>query len=288
MTPDEYCEQRAGASGSSFYYSFLFLPAEQRRAIIALYAFCREVDDTVDECSDTGVARTKLAWWQQEIARMFAGNPGHPVTRALQPAIHSCNLEQSHFDEIIAGMEMDLDNTRYASFQELSVYCYRVASVVGLLSARIFGYRDPQTAEFARDLGTAFQLINILRDIGEDARRNRVYLPLDELDRFGVTREDILRGEETDGFTSLMVFQAERADRYYRQAMENLAEGDRLQQLPSIIMAEIYRANLNEIRADGFRVLKQKTTLPPLRKLWIAWRTRRREIRRAREHKIPA
>jgi phytoene synthase len=156
------------------------------------------------------------------------------------------------------------------------------------LSARIFGYRDPQTAEFARDLGTAFQLINILRDIGEDARRNRVYLPLDELDRFGVTREDILRGEETDGFTSLMVFQAERADRYYRQAMENLAEGDRLQQLPSIIMAEIYRANLNEIRADGFRVLKQKTTLPPLRKLWIAWRTRRREIRRAREHKIPA
>ena len=288
MTPDEYCEQRAGASGSSFYYSFLFLPAERRHAIIALYAFCREVDDTVDECSDPGVARTKLAWWQQEIVRMFDGRPEHPVTQALLPAIHTYSLDQTHFHEIIAGMEMDLDQVRYASFHELSVYCYRVASVVGLLSARIFGYHNPKTADFARDLGMAFQLTNIIRDVGEDARRNRIYLPLDELERFGISREDILAGKDTDGFTSFMVFQAERADRYYRQAMDNLHEGDRLPQLPSIIMAEIYRANLDEIRADGFRTLKQKTVLPPLRKLWIAWRTRRREIRRARDNKVPA
>lgn len=282
MTPDEYCQQQAGARGSSFYYSFLFLPTPQRRAIIALYAFCREVDDVVDECSDPQLARTKLAWWREEIAQTFRGMPQHPVTRALLPAITTYGLDEPLFHEIIDGMEMDLHQIRYATFDDLAVYCRRVAVVVGILSATIFGYRDPRTLEFAHDLAMAFQLTNIIRDVGEDARRNRVYLPAIDLERFQVPVQDILNGHETDGLHALLTFQAQRAENYYRQALESLPAVDRLAQLPSLIMADIYHANLAEIRADGFQVLKRKIVLSPLRKLWIAWSTHRREQRRAR------
>ncbi|HEX9179319.1 MAG TPA: presqualene diphosphate synthase HpnD, partial [Burkholderiales bacterium] len=186
MTPDQYCQEKAAQSGSSFYYSFLFLPPEKRRAITALYAFCREVDDLVDECSDPVVARTKLAWWRQELAGTFAGNPQHPVTRALAPAIERFGLPQEQFQEIIDGMEMDLDQEHYPDFRSLALYCHRVAGVVGLLSAEIFGYQDRATLRYAHELGLAFQLTNILRDVGEDARRGRIYLPMDELAQFGV------------------------------------------------------------------------------------------------------
>ena len=282
MTPDEYCQQQAGTRGSSFYYSFLFLPTPQRRAITALYAFCREVDDVVDECSDPQLARTKLAWWRQEIAQTFRGMPQHPVTRALLPAITTYSLNEPLFHEIIDGMEMDLDQARYTTFDDLAVYCRRVAVVVGILSATIFGYRDPRTLDFARDLALAFQLTNIIRDVGEDARRNRVYLPTVDLKHFGVPVQDILNGRETDGVHALLMFQAQRAEKYYQQAHASLPAADRLTQLPSLIMADIYHANLAEIRADGFQVLKHKIVLSPLRKLWIAWNTRRREHRRAR------
>src|SRR5690606_25615175 len=157
---DEYCQNRAAGSGSSFYYSFLFLPPEKRRAITAVYAFCREVDDVVDECSDAGVARAKLAWWRGEIGNTFAGEPQHPVGQALLPVVREYNLPQEYFLEIIDGMEMDLDQVRYASFNELALYCYRVASVVGLISAEIFGYQDRHTLKYAHDLGIAFQLTN--------------------------------------------------------------------------------------------------------------------------------
>ncbi len=282
MTPDEYCQQQAGTRGSSFYYSFLFLPTPQRRGITALYAFCREVDDVVDECSDPQLARTKLAWWRKEIAQTFRGVPQHPVTQALLPAIKAYDLPEPLFHEIIDGMEMDLDHTPYATFDDLTVYCRRVAVVVGILSATIFGYRDPRTLGFARDLAMAFQLTNIIRDVGEDARRNRVYLPATDLERFHVPVQDILNGHETDGVHALLAFQAQRAEDYYRQAREGLPIADRLAQLPSLIMADIYHANLAEIRADGFRVLQHKVVLSPLRKLWIAWNARRREHRRAR------
>src|SRR5512139_4331482 len=199
MTPDEHCQQLAEKSGSSFYYSFLFLPAEQRRAITALYAFCREVDDVVDECSDSAVARTKLAWWRSEVARLYAGEPQHPVTQALQAPISRYNLAQEHLLEIIDGMEMDLDQTHYASFKDLSLYCYRVASVVGLLSAEIFGYEDRQTLKYAHDLGMAFQLTNILRDVKEDVARGRIYLPADEMARFGVSLDYLCAGHMSDG-----------------------------------------------------------------------------------------
>lgn len=273
VTPDEYCQQRAAHSGSSFYYSFLFLPPARRKAITALYAFCREVDDVVDECTDAVVARTKLAWWRTEVAAIYGGNPQHPVAQALAPMVAAFRLPQERLQEIIDGMEMDLTQHRYADFAALSVYCYRVASVVGLLSAEIFGYSDPATLKYAENLGLAFQLTNIIRDVGEDARRDRIYLPLDELARFNVTPADILHARQSDGLRQLMDFEIERALGYYREAFRQLPAADRKAQRPGLVMAAIYQTLLAEIRADGCNVLKQRTSLTPLRKLWIAWRT---------------
>lgn len=273
MTPDEYCQQRAAASGSSFYYSFLFLEPARRRAITALYAFCREVDDVVDECADPQLARTKLAWWRHQVDALYAGKPDHPVTLALAAALERYPLPREQLLEIIAGMEMDLDQTRYPDFQALHGYCYRVASVVGLLAAEIFGYRDPATLQYAHDLGLAFQLTNIIRDVGEDARRGRIYLPLDELKRFEVPLADILDARYSDNFRRLMEFQIERAEHTYAQALANLPACDRQAQRAGLMMAAIYRALLAEIKRDGCRVLDRRIGLTPIRKLWLAWKT---------------
>jgi phytoene synthase len=270
MTPDDYCQQKAVASGSSFYYSFLFLPPERRRAITSLYAYCREVDDVVDECTDEGVARTKLAWWRNEISNLYGGIPQHPVTKALAPAVAAYGIQRQHLLELIDGMVMDLDYNRYPDFETLALYCHRVAGVVGLMSASIFGYSDKQTLEYAPELGLAFQLTNIIRDIGEDARRNRIYLPLDELQRFGVVEADIQAARETENFQKLMAFQISRALGYYDIAFAKLPVKDRKLQIPAIIMAGIYRTLLEEIRDEGCHVLKQRTSLTPIRKLWIA------------------
>ena len=273
MSPDEYCQQKAASSGSSFYYSFLFLPPERRRAITALYAFCREVDDVVDEGMDPQLAASKLAWWRAEVGNLFAGKAQHPVTRALEPHRDNYGISAARLNEIIDGMEMDLRQTRYLDWAGLERYCYRVASVVGLLAAGIFGYRDERTLDYAKNLGIAFQLINIIRDVGEDARKNRVYLPVEDLQRFGVPAADILQAKETPAFRSLMEFQAERARRYYQNAMSALPAQDRRAQRPGLIMAAIYRTLLEEIQRGGFHVLTQRTSLTPLRKFWIAWRT---------------
>ena len=273
MTPDEYCQQKAAASGSSFYYSFLFLPPERRRAITALYAYCREVDDVVDECTDAGVARIKLAWWREEVGKLYAGNPHHPVTQALACGIVTHDIRLQHMLELIDGMAMDLDYNRYPDFDTLKLYCHRVAGVVGLMSASIFGYSDKQTLEYAPELGLAFQLTNIIRDVGEDARRNRIYLPLDELQKFGIAEGDIQAARETENFQKLMTFQIERALAQYDSAFAKLSARDRKPQIPGIIMAGIYRTLLEEIRDDGCHVLKQRTSLTPVRKLWIASKT---------------
>ena len=273
MTPDEYCQQKAAASGSSFYYSFLFLPAERRRAITALYAFCREVDDVVDETGDAQLAGTKLAWWRVEIGNLFAQNPQHPVTKALSPHLKPFGITHEKLSDIIDGMEMDLTQTRYLDWPGLERYCYRVASVVGLLAAGIFGYRDARTLDYARELGLAFQLTNIIRDVGEDARKNRIYLPMADLKEFGVPAADILNSRETPEFRKLMAFEAARARGHYHKAMQSLPAADRKPQRPGLIMAAIYRALLEEIERDGFRVLTQRTSLTPLRKFWIAWKT---------------
>jgi len=273
MTPDEYCQQKAAASGSSFYYSFLFLPQERRRAITALYAFCREVDDVVDECSDDQIARTKLAWWRVEIGKLFQREPAHPVTKALQPFIDAFGIKQQQLNEIVDGMEMDLTQTRYLDFAGLERYCYHVAGAVGLLAAGIFGYSNPRTLEYAKNLGTAFQLTNIIRDVGEDARKNRIYLPMDELKRFEVPAADILQCRYSENFLRLMQFQSERASSFYAKALDALPPEDRRSQRAGLIMAAIYRATLDEVARDGFKVLTQRTSLTPLRKLWLAWKT---------------
>ena len=273
MTPDEYCQQKAASSGSSFYYSFLFLPPERRRAITALYAFCREVDDIADEGLDPQVAAAKLAWWRNEVANLFAGKPNHPVARALEPHLKPFNITAERLNQIIDGMEMDLRQTRYLDWTGLERYCFHVAGVVGLLAASIFGYRDERTLEYAKNLGIAFQLTNIIRDVGEDARKNRVYLPVEDLQRFGVPAADVLQSKETPAFRSLMEFEAKRALDYYERAMSSLPAEDRRAQRPGLIMAAIYRTLLHEIQREGFQVLTRRTSLTPLRKFWIAWRT---------------
>ncbi|VAW90104.1 Phytoene synthase [hydrothermal vent metagenome] len=282
MTPDQYCQEKAASSGSSFYYSFMFLPADQRQAIVALYAFCREVDDVVDECSDPGLARIKLQWWRDEVGKIFDGTPTQPVALALQQTVKEFNLPLEHFLEIIDGMEMDLNQVRYPSFKELKLYCHRVASVVGLMAAEIFGYNDHKTLDYALNLGLAFQLTNILRDVREDAMRGRIYLPADELAQFEVSEQDILAGRQTEAVTRLMEFQAKRAHDYYQKAFELLPETDRYKQRSGIIMAAIYQATLTEIEKDNYNVLKYRIKLTPLRKLWLAWKTARSEKRRSK------
>ncbi len=312
MTPDQYCQDKAASSGSSFYHSFRFLPEKKRRAITALYAFCREVDDVVDETTDVNLARTSLNWWRTQVAEIYVGKPQHPQDRrglpqetwskdtlpvscegvrrgvpdstavtlplhpvaiALVPIVKQFNMAQEHLLEIIDGMEMDLEQARYQDFKSLQLYCYRVASVVGLLSVEIFGYNNRQTLKYAHDLGIAFQLTNIIRDVGEDARRNRIYLPMDEMQQFGVTAADILNARETENFQKLMAFQIERAQRFYDQALAQLPKEDRKSQRVGLIMAAIYRATLNEVESSGCHVLKERVSLTPTYKLWLAFKT---------------
>ncbi|TMG97560.1 MAG: presqualene diphosphate synthase HpnD [Betaproteobacteria bacterium] len=276
MNPDKYCRDRVAKSGSSFYYSFLFLPPERRSAITALYAFCREVDDVVDDMTDPDIARAKLAWWRQEIGLAYAGTAQHPVARALQPVITRYALPEAQFQTVIDGMTMDLEQNRYLDFSSLEQYCHRVAGVVGLMSAEIFGYDHPDTRVYARDLGIAFQLTNILRDVGEDARRGRIYLPQDDLARFEVAPSSLLGGKGSDAFRRLMAFEAVRTRAWYARALAKLDPRDRRSQRAGLIMAAIYRTLLDEIAHDGFNVLDRRTSLTPLRKLWIAWKTARK------------
>ncbi|MEZ5650602.1 MAG: presqualene diphosphate synthase HpnD [Burkholderiaceae bacterium] len=273
MTPDEYCQQKAAASGSSFYYSFLFLKGPARLAIMALYAFCREVDDVVDETRDAGVAARQLEWWRTEVDRMQAGQAQHPVMRALAPHMEPFELRTAWLHEIIDGMAMDLHQDRYLDFESLRLYCHRVAGVVGQCAARIFGSRGPQIDAYAETLGLAFQLTNIIRDVGEDARRGRIYLPVDELQRFGVAQHDVLAARTTPAFVELMRFQGQRARSQFEHAYRLLPESERRAQRPGLMMAAIYAHLLREIETDGYRVLEHRVALTPIRKLLLAWKT---------------
>lgn len=277
MDVHQYCQERAAASGSSFYYSFVFLPQETRRAITAFYALCRELDDVVDECHERQIAETKLDWWRTEIARFAAGVPEHPATRALFDTPQGRNAPPALLLEIIDGMAMDLDYLRYPDFKSLNLYCYRVAGVVGEVAAAIFGgprsEGDRDIRRYAHELGLAFQLTNIIRDVGEDARRGRIYLPQDELARFGVAEADILNSRSTPEFQALMQFQFERASTHYESALAALPASARRAQRPGRVMAAIYRTLLDEIRRAGFPVLSARVSLTPLRKLWLAGKT---------------
>jgi phytoene synthase len=251
----------------------MFLPPERRSAVTALQAFCREVEEVVAQCSDAQLGLTKLAWWRAEITGLYAGNPRHPATIALRPFLETYQIAAGQLNGIIAGMEADLMQTRYLDFTGLARYCEQVAGTVSLLCAGIYGYRNPRTLEYARNLGIALQLTSVIRDVGADARRNRIYLPMDEMKRFEVPAGDILQARYSDGFVELMKFQSARARDFYRKALDVLPAEDRSAQRAGLILAAICRETLAEIERDGFQVLKQRTSLTPLRKLWLAWRT---------------
>jgi phytoene synthase len=272
MTPQDYVQQKASASGSSFYYAFLFLPPHRRAAITAFYAFCREVDDVVDEVSDPSVAAAKLNWWRQEVRQAFAGQASHPVMQAWVPCAREFGVEEKLLHDIIDGCEMDLSQTRYLDYPGLTRYCHLVAGIVGEVSARIFGQTEDATTAYAHKLGLAFQLTNIIRDVGEDALRGRVYLPINELQQFDVKAHEILNRFDSDRFQTLMQFQAQRAHALYDEALSLLPASDWRTQKPGLMMASIYRTLLREIEAQGFPVLKQRVALTPLRKLWLAWK----------------
>jgi phytoene synthase len=273
-TPEHYVQEKAAKSGSSFYYAFLFLPPPRRAAITAFYAFCREVDDVVDETSDAGVAATKLAWWRSEVAKAFAGQPSqHPVLQALMPHAPLYQITAAHLHAVIDGCEMDLQQSRYLDFPGLQRYCHLVAGIVGEVAASIFGQTDPQTTAYAHKMGLAFQLTNIIRDVGDDARRGRIYLPVNELKQFDVKANEILNRGYSERFTALMQFQAERAHRTYEEALALLPAADRRAQKPGLMMANIYRTLLREIESHQFQVLHQRVSLTPVRKLWIAMQT---------------
>ena len=277
MTPQQYVQGKAARSGSSFYYAFLFLPPQRRAAITAFYAFCREVDDVVDEVSDPGLASVKLAWWREEVARAYGGQPSHPVMLALMPLAPVFGIEQRHLLAVIDGCEMDLRQSRFLDYPGLEGYCHLVAGIVGEVACNIFGRSHDQTIAYAHRLGLAMQLTNIIRDVGDDARRGRIYIPMAELRQFDVKAQELLKRESPWGyserFDALMRFQAARAHRLYDEAIALLPAQDLRAQKPGLMMANIYRTLLREVERSGFRVLHQRISLTPLRKLWIAART---------------
>ena len=272
MTPNEYCQKKAAESGSSFYSSFRFLTPERRLAITALYAYCREIDDVVDESTDTALAQKQLDEWRNEINAMLDGNPSHPVTLALYPHLKTYQMRGEHLHALIDGMQMDLLQTQYPTFDALTAYCWHVAGVVGILSASIFGVTDKQTLQYAEKLGLAFQLTNIIRDVGDDVRLGRIYLPREELAQFGISVDDLMNLRHTENFAKYMAFMAKRAHAIYDEAFSLLPAADRKAQKPGLIMAEIYRTLLTKIEADGFKVLDRRNSLSSLHKLWLAWK----------------
>lgn len=273
--PQQYCKKLVAASGSSFYYSFIFLPPEKRDAIVAIYAFCREVDDIVDECKDPRIAQQKIIWWNSEIEQLYKGTPQHPIGKALLPAVKKFNLPKVCFDEILQGMAMDLQYQGYKTIEDLRVYCHCVASTVGILVAAVLGYKNQNTMEYAKKLGIALQIINIIRDIGEDARRGRIYIPEEDLLAFGIQPQELLQLDikHQDRFQSLLKKYSQVAHSYFTAATEELAQEDRASQRSGLIMAAIYFKILAEIERSEYDVLNQKISITPLRKLWTAWRT---------------
>jgi phytoene synthase len=267
-----YCREITRQQAKNFYYAFLFLPPEQRQAIYAVYAFCRYSDDIADEIQVPAVQQAQLQAWRAELERCYAGQPTHLITQALQQVITTYAIPQRYFEELLCGVEMDLHVRRYVTFADLEQYCYRVASVVGLMCIEIFGYSHPGVQGYARNLGIALQLTNILRDIREDAERGRIYIPLEDLQTFGYSEACLMQHQYTAEFVALMEFQTHRALAYYRQAAACLLPGDKAGLLAPQIMAGIYQATLRKIARRRYNVLRGRTSLSLLHKLSIALR----------------
>jgi phytoene synthase len=282
----QYCTTLTKRSGSNFYYSFLFLPRERREAMYTVYAFCREVDSAVDDPAPGSDPRASLARWRADLAAIYGPDrspptdPVSPVMPCLADHIRRLSIPQEYFDDIIAGVEMDLTVNRYATFQDLYTYCYRVASAVGLVCLKIFGAHAPESHAYAVNLGIAFQLTNILRDVKSDGASGRIYLPQEDLARFGYTEQEMLAGAYTPAFIKLMEFECLRARDYYRRAAAALSDGDRRALLPAEIMRAIYHTILDRIEASRYQVFVRRITLSPPRRLavalkaWLACRLR--------------
>jgi 15-cis-phytoene synthase len=263
------------ARDTSFYYSFLVLPADKRRAIVAVWDFCRAVDDEVDEARE---GHASVRRWRAELDACYGGSAGLSTSqgRALRPFVERFKLPRAAFEDLIDGVEMDLTHTRYATFADLHQYCLRVASAVGLVCVEIFGYRDPATRTYASELGVALQLTNILRDVPVDLARGRIYIPLEDLDRFRVTEADLRAACTADGagpsprLRELLAHQAARARRYYARAREALPREDAPRLVAAEIMSGIYRGILTRIESSGFDVFSRRIRVPRPARAWIA------------------
>ncbi len=271
MTPDEYCRNQAAPSGSNFYYSVLFLSAEKRRALTALFAFYREIEESAKECSDPALGQIKLNWWRQELATAVGGRAQHPVTQALLPMAFQFALPQELLLQLIDGVESGLLINRHADFRSLQGYCYRTSGLAEQLAARILSFHDPDTLNSSKELGLAFGLTHVILNVRDDGLRNRILLPQDELERFGVTAADILNLHETENFKKLIEFAIDKAESCYNRATSGFPAAERKALRARITLAVIYRSLLREIRKDGCRILRRRVDLTPVRKLWLAW-----------------
>lgn len=276
MTPADaqrYCTALTKRSGSNFYYSFFFLPRERRDAMYTVYAFCREVDSAVDDPPPGSDPHDAVRHWRAELAAAYHGQPTHPVTISLAEHARRLEIPQQYFDDLISGVEMDLTTTRYRTFDELYLYCYRVACVVGLICLHVFGTRNKEAEAYAIHLGLAFQLTNILRDVGGDAAQGRIYLPLEDLARFDYREDALLAGTYSPQFEQLMRFECARARDYYAKAagiIASLPPGDQAALLPAEIMRGVYARILDRVEQSGYRVFGPRISLPPLQRLGIA------------------
>jgi len=272
VTPEKYCQNKAAPPGSSLYYSFLFLPPEKRQAVTALFALRDELDDIAD--GDPDVAPIKLAWWQTEIEAMFADRAQHPAGRQLAPAIKRYRLPESGFAEMLSSAESDIAKTRFADYSALAAYCGLAGGAPARLSAAVFGYHDPSTVNAIVELGSSLRLAEIIVAIGHDAGRGRLYLPTTELREFDVRVGDIFHRNNSESYKRLMEFQLMRARAELKQAVAQIPAIDRKAQRPTLIRAALATALLAEIAAGPEAVLRERVALTPLRKLWIAWKTR--------------
>lgn len=285
MNSDTYCEEKGVPPGSTAYYRRLFLPQPQQRAVTALFAFCRDVSAIADEVSAIDAARMKLAWWGEEIERLYAGRPRHPVTRALQPPVEERGLQRTLFEAYLAGAAMDIDHAGHADRAQQLAQARRKAAAQRL-EGEICGYREAATRDFSEQLGIALELFRILRDVRPDAQRGRVFIPADRLEAHGVRAGELVQPSTPEHVRALFAAEAREIGEWFDRALAALPAIDHEAQCSGLVAAAIQRRLLAEIERDGYRVLQHRIDLTPVRKLWIAWRTTRRAARTtARQHK---
>jgi 15-cis-phytoene synthase len=274
MTPFQYCQDKVLHEGSSLYYTLRVLSPEQRKILLAIHAFFREVNEIPYECQDLSLAQIKLQWWQNEIAQTFKGEAHHPISQVLSEAIHH-HLEENYFQEFIEGVQRHLNVTRYATCEELETYCKQTGVISTLLCTQVLGYQNENTLKYAEQLGIALQLTSQLRDIRRDFTKGRLYIPTEDLERFQVTEQVLFNYQFSDAVQALLAYQTTRIRAYYHKAFKYLAKEDTFNQRCGVIRAKLALATLQEIENDGYQIFKHRISLTPLRKLWITWRTNR-------------